>query len=63
MLPSVSVVVSAFDAERFVGEAIESALAQDYPASSSRSSSSTTGRPTRPRRSPTTMRRQPAASA
>ncbi len=31
MLPSVSVVMAAFDAERFVGEAIESALAQDYP--------------------------------
>jgi len=32
MLPSVSVVMAAFDAERFVGEAIESALAQDYPS-------------------------------
>jgi len=31
MLPSVSVVMAAFDAEQFVGEAIESALAQDYP--------------------------------
>jgi glycosyltransferase involved in cell wall biosynthesis len=30
MLPSVTVVMAAFDAERFVGEAIESALAQDY---------------------------------
>jgi glycosyltransferase involved in cell wall biosynthesis len=32
MLPSVSVVMAAFDAERFVGEAIERALAQDHPA-------------------------------
>ena len=32
MLPSVSVVMAAFDAERFVGEAIGSALAQDYPS-------------------------------
>ena len=32
MLPSVSVVMAAFDAERFVGEAIQSALAQDYPS-------------------------------
>jgi len=32
MLPSVSVVMAAFDAERFVGEAIESALAQDDPS-------------------------------
>jgi hypothetical protein len=31
-LPSVAVLVAAFDAERFVGQAVRSALAQDYPA-------------------------------
>jgi hypothetical protein len=30
-LPSVAVLVAAFDAERFVGQAVRSALAQDYP--------------------------------
>jgi hypothetical protein len=30
--PSVAVLVAAFDAERFVGQAVRSALAQDYPA-------------------------------
>jgi hypothetical protein len=32
MLPSVAVLVAAFEAERFVGQAVRSALAQDYPA-------------------------------
>ena len=32
MVPSVAVLVAAFDAERFVGQAVRSALAQDYPA-------------------------------
>ena len=32
MLPLVSVVMTAFDCERFIGEALESALGQDYPA-------------------------------
>jgi hypothetical protein len=31
-LPSVAVLVAAFDAEPFVGQAVRSALAQDYPA-------------------------------
>jgi hypothetical protein len=31
-LPSVAVLVAAFEAERFVGQAVRSALAQDYPA-------------------------------
>jgi len=31
-LPSVTVVTAAFNAERFVGAALDSALAQDYPA-------------------------------
>jgi hypothetical protein len=31
-VPSVAVLVAAFDAERFVGQAVRSALAQDYPA-------------------------------
>jgi glycosyltransferase involved in cell wall biosynthesis len=31
-LPTVSALVPAFDAERFLGEALDSALAQDYPA-------------------------------
>ena len=31
-LPTVTALVPAYDAERFVGEAIDSALAQDYPA-------------------------------
>ena len=30
--PSVAVLVAAFDAEQFVGQAVRSALAQDYPA-------------------------------
>ncbi len=30
--PSVTVLVAAFDAERFVGQAVRSALAQEYPA-------------------------------
>jgi hypothetical protein len=32
MLPAVTVVMGAYNAERFVAEALESALAQDYPA-------------------------------
>jgi hypothetical protein len=32
IVPSVAVLVAAFDAERFVGQAVRSALAQDYPA-------------------------------
>jgi hypothetical protein len=32
LLPSVAVLVAAFEAEPFVGQAIRSALAQDYPA-------------------------------
>ena len=32
MLPSVSVVIPAFNYEQYVGEAIDSVLAQDYPA-------------------------------
>jgi hypothetical protein len=31
VLPSVAVLVAAFNAERFVGQAVRSALAQDYP--------------------------------
>ena len=31
-VPSVAVLVAAFEAERFVGQAVRSALAQDYPA-------------------------------
>jgi hypothetical protein len=31
-LPSVAVLVAAYDAERFVGQAVRSALAQEYPA-------------------------------
>src|SRR4051794_15134429 len=31
-LPSVAVLVAAYDAEPFVGQAVRSALAQDYPA-------------------------------
>jgi len=32
VLPSVAVLVAAYEAERFVGQAVRSALAQDYPA-------------------------------
>ena len=32
MAPTVSVIVPAFDAERFLGEALDGVLAQDYPA-------------------------------
>jgi Glycosyltransferase like family 2 len=32
LLPSVAVLVAAFEAEQFVGQAVRSALAQDYPA-------------------------------
>jgi cellulose synthase/poly-beta-1,6-N-acetylglucosamine synthase-like glycosyltransferase len=39
--------VAAYNEERFVADALESALGQDYPPTASTWSSSTTARPTR----------------